>query len=213
MTQRMLFIGYCLFAIIISYIPFIGLPFTYLATIFHEMSHALTALITGGQVVEFSLAIDGSGHVLSRGGSSFLIAISGYLGVSIWAALLFQAGTRNTLARITIGVLIALFSVVLFLWVNNIMTALILAAVIGLLVLILVKTNAKLMTHLSRFIAILVLFNAIKSPLYLIDGRSVGDGAMLANITFLPEIVWVVLWCVTGLSVLYYLYQSLNKKE
>ena len=93
------------------------------------------------------------------------------------------------------------------------MTALILAAVIGLLVLILLKTNAKLMTYLSRFIAILVLFNAIKSPLYLIDGRSVGDGAMLANITFIPEIVWVVLWCVTGLSVLYYLYQSLNKKE
>lgn len=213
MTQRMLFIGYCLFAIIISYIPLIGLPFIYLATIFHEMSHALTALITGGQVVEFSLAINGSGHVLSRGGSSFLIAISGYLGVSMWAALLFQVGTRNTLARVTIGALIALFSVALILWVNNMMTALILAAVIGLLILILVKTNAKLMTYLSRFIAILVLFNAIKSPLYLIDGRAVGDGAILANITFIPEIVWVVLWCVTGLSVLYYLYQSLSKER
>ncbi|MCG7532174.1 M50 family metallopeptidase [Psychrobium sp. MM17-31] len=213
MNQRILFFGYCLFAIVISYIPFIGLPFIYLATIFHEISHALVAVVTGAQVVEFALAVDGSGHVLSRGGSSFLIAISGYLGVSIWAALLFQAGTRNNLARFTIGSLIVLFSVTLILWVNNLMTALILGAVIGLLVLMLAKTSAVYITHLSRFVAIIVLFNAIKSPLYLIDGRAAGDGAILAKMTFVPEIVWVVLWCAAGLAVLYWLYQSLGKPQ
>ena len=213
MNQRILFFGYCLFAIVISYIPFIGLPFIYLATIFHEISHALVAVVTGAQVVEFALAVDGSGHVLSRGGSSFLIAISGYLGVSIWAALLFQAGTRNNLARLTIGALIALFAVTLILWVNNLMTALILGAVIGLLVLMLAKTSAVYITHLARFVAILVLFNAIKSPLYLIDGRAAGDGALLAKMTFVPEIVWVVLWCAAGLAVLYGLYQSLDKPQ
>lgn len=213
MNQRILFFGYCLFAIVISYIPFIGLPFIYLATIFHEISHALVAVVTGAQVVEFALAVDGSGHVLSRGGSSFLIAISGYLGVSIWAALLFQAGTRNNLARLTIGALIALFSVTLILWVNNLMTALILGAVIGLLALMLAKTSAVYITHLSRFFAILVLFNAIKSPLHLIDGRAAGDGAILANMTYVPEIVWVILWCAAGLGVLYGLYQSFGKPQ
>jgi len=209
MNQRLLFIGYCLFAIVISYIPFIGLPFIYLGTIFHEISHALVALVTGGQIVEFVLSADGSGHVLSRGGNSFLTAFSGYFGVTLWAALLFQAGRGNNMTRVTLGVLAVLFSVTLILWVNNVMTALILGAVIAMLIAMLLKTSARSITYLSQLIAILVLFNAIKSPLYLIDGREIGDGALLGRITWFPEIFWVGIWSFWGLCVLYFLYFSM----
>lgn len=211
MNQRILFFSYCFLAFVISYIPFVGLPFIYLATIFHEISHALMAVLTGGRVIEFVLEVNGSGHVLSQGGSRFLIAISGYLGVSIWAALLFQVGRHKQLTRITITTLIVLFSVTLILWVNSLMTVFILGAVIALLVIILSKTSDIWIAHLCRFIAILVLFNAIKSPLYLIDGRNIGDGALLAEITWLPEIFWVLLWCVCGLGVLISLYRNVDR--
>lgn len=213
MNQRLLFIGYCLFAIIISYIPFIGLPFIYLATIFHETSHALVALLTGGHVIEFVLSPDGSGHVLSQGGIGFLIAFSGYFGVTLWAALLFHAGKNQHFTKAVLGMLIGIFSITLVLWVNNLMTALILGAVIALLIGMLVKTSTRLITYLSQTIAILVLFNAIKSPLYLIDGRAVGDGAMLGKMTWVPEIVWVSVWCFSGLAVLYWLFFSLDKEQ
>lgn len=210
MNQRLVFIGYCIFSIVISYIPLIGLPFIYLSTIFHEISHALVALLTGGQIIEFVLSPNGSGHVVSRGGNNFLIAFSGYFGVTLWAILLFQVGRKNSLTQFTVGTLILLFSATLLLWVNNIITALILGAVIAMLVFILLKTSMKLITYLSQAIAILVLFNAIKSPLYLIDGRDLGDGAMLADLTWLPEIAWVSIWCGWGVCVLYFIWRSTN---
>lgn len=210
MNQRLVFIGYCIFSIVISYIPLIGLPFIYLSTIFHEISHALVALLTGGQIIEFVLSPNGSGHVVSRGGNNFLIAFSGYFGVTLWAILLFQVGRKNSLTQFTVGTLILLFSATLLLWVNNIITALILGAVIAMLVFILLKTSMKLITYLSQAIAILVLFNAIKSPLYLIDGRDLGDGAMLADVTWLPEIAWVSIWCGWGVCVLYLIWRSTN---
>lgn len=210
MNTRLVFIGYCIFSFIISYIPLIGLPFIYLSTIFHEISHALVTLITGGEIIEFVLSPNGSGHVISRGGNNFLIAFSGYFGVTIWAILLFQSGRNNHLVQATLGALILLFSTTLFLWVNNIITAFILVSVIVMLTYFLFKTSMKLITYLTQAIAILVLFNAIKSPLYLIDGRDLGDGAMLADLTWLPEIIWVSIWCGWGLLVLYYIWHSSN---
>ena len=41
---------------------------------------------------------------------------------------------------------------------------------------------------------ILVLLNGLFSPWYLFDGRAIGDGARLAELTYLPELLWVVLW-------------------
>jgi hypothetical protein len=213
MNQRLLFISYCIFAIVISYIPFIGLPFIYLGTIFHEISHALMTLITGGNILEFVLSPNGSGHVVSQGGNNFLIAFSGYFGVTLWAALLFQAGRKNNMTRITLGILVCLFSATLLLWVNNLMTTLILVAVITMLILMLLKTSARYITYLSQSVAILVLFNAIKSPLYLIDGRAIGDGASLGKLTWLPEIFWVSIWCFWGLCVLYFLFVSIKPNQ
>ena len=213
MNQQVRFIGYCIFAIIISYIPFVGLPFIYLATIFHETSHALVALMTGGHVVEFVLSPDGSGHVVSQGGIGFLIAFSGYFGVTLWAALLFQAGRNQQVTKAVLGILIVIFSMILIFWVNHIITGLILGAVIAFLIGMLLKISMNLMAYASQAMAILVLFNAIKSPLYLIDGRAVGDGAMLGKITLIPEIVWVSVWCFSGLAVLYWLFMTLDKKS
>jgi len=213
MNKRLLFISYCIFAIVISYIPFIGLPFIYLGTIFHEMSHALVALLTGGQMMEFSLSPNGSGYVRTSGSILFLTAFSGYFGVTIWAMLLFQVGHKKNLTRITLGTLIFIFSMILILWVKSLMTFIILGLVIAMLLFILLKTSLQLIPYLAQAMAILILFNAIKSPLYLIDGRNIGDGAALAEITWLPEIFWVSIWCGWGICVLYFLFRSTSFKQ
>ena len=48
-----------------------------------------------------------------------------------------------------------------------------------------------------------MLLNAIRAPLYLIDGQHVGDGAQLADLFLIvPEIIWVALWFAFGLALL-----------
>lgn len=60
----------------------------------HELSHALATWLTGGEVVGFGLGLDQSGHVLSRGGSRFLILNAGYLGSLGFGLLLLLASRR-----------------------------------------------------------------------------------------------------------------------
>ncbi|NRA83322.1 MAG: hypothetical protein HRU22_05960 [Gammaproteobacteria bacterium] len=53
-----------------------------------------------------------------------------------------------------------------------------------------------------------MLFNAVKSPLYLIDGQSRGDGALLASLSAIPEFIWVLIWLSLGLYLLYKMWQQ-----
>jgi len=74
----------------------------------HEASHALTALLTGGQVLELSLSPQQGGHVKAAGGNGFLIASSGYLGSLFWGAALFLLGLRTRLDKVVVGMMGAL---------------------------------------------------------------------------------------------------------
>lgn len=67
-------------------------PLKILIVFFHETSHLLTALATGGEVLEMRIEPMQGGSVLSRGGWPFLIASAGYLGsLLIGAGLLLLA--------------------------------------------------------------------------------------------------------------------------
>jgi hypothetical protein len=67
-------------------------PLEILVVFFHESSHALMTLATGGRVLEMVVTIDQGGHVISAGGSRFLTLSAGYLGsLLIGAALLLTA--------------------------------------------------------------------------------------------------------------------------
>lgn len=54
----------------------------------HESSHALAALLTGAEISEFNMDPREGGHVLFRGGTFWIVAMSGYLGSLIWGILL-----------------------------------------------------------------------------------------------------------------------------
>ena len=57
------------------------------------------------------------------------------------------------------------------------------------------------------------MLDAIRSPLYLLDGRDLGDGATLASLTLLPEIFWVVLWFAIATGGLYLLWRLSAEDE
>lgn len=72
----------------------ITFPVRLFVTYVHEAGHSLAALLTGGQVDGFEVALDGSGRALVGGGNIALIAPAGYLGAALFGSLLFFLTNR-----------------------------------------------------------------------------------------------------------------------
>jgi hypothetical protein len=95
------------------------LPIKYLVVFFHELSHGLSAWLTGGEIVEIAVNANQSGHCVTRGGIRFIVISAGYLGSLIWGAAILLAAVKTRFDReITAGLAILLL-LVTAIWVRN----------------------------------------------------------------------------------------------
>jgi hypothetical protein len=191
-------------AIIILQLPFISIPFKWLESYFHEISHGLTALLTGGSIVQIQLFPNGAGLCTTRGGSAFFISLMGYGGAILWGSLIFYlASSHKKTAQIFSILLIGLLASSILLWVRDLLTLFIVVVLLMLVIAQLKYSSQKYLQTLLQLTGLLVLINSLMSPLYLLDGQAKGDGAALANMTFIPEIIWVVIWFSVALLATY----------
>ncbi|MBA6329325.1 M50 family metallopeptidase [Colwellia sp. MB02u-6] len=191
-------------AIIILQLPFISIPFKWLESYFHEISHGLTALLTGGSIVQIQLFPNGAGLCTTRGGSAFFISLMGYGGAILWGSLIFYlASSHRKTAQIFSLLLIGLLASSILLWVRDLLTLFIVVVLLMLVIVQLKYSSQKHLQTLLQLTGLLVLINSLMSPLYLLDGQAKGDGAALANMTFIPEIIWVVIWFSVALFATY----------
>jgi len=188
-------------ALILSQIPIISIPFKWLESYFHEISHGLAALITGGTIVQIQLMPNGSGLCTTRGGSSFVISFMGYAGAALWGmGIYFIAAMHQRVAQILSGVIALLLLTTIIFWARDILTLIIITV---LLALVLMKFKYSKLSYLQVSLQItgaLILLNSVKSPWYLVDGRNYGDGAALSQLTGIPEFLWVVIWFSIGVG-------------
>ena len=70
-------------------------PLKILTVFFHELSHALAAILTGGKVIEIGLVQEQGGHCVTSGGNGFLIASAGYLGSMLCGGVLLLAAAKS----------------------------------------------------------------------------------------------------------------------
>lgn len=186
--------------------PLISVPFNWLESYFHELSHGLAALITGGRVVQIQLFPNGAGLCTTQGGIRFVISLMGYLGATLFGYFICRlAQGFQAQARWIYPVFIALMTLSLILWVRDVLTAFIIGVLIALFVVKWRFVKSHSLGLWLKFTGIIVLLNSVYSPLYLIDGRHLGDGASLASMTFIPEIIWALLWSASGIFALYLL--------
>jgi len=75
------------------------LPLKLLVVFFHEASHAVAIIATGGEVVTLSVSSDQGGFVLSRGGNRFVALTAGYLGSLVVGLGFLIAATRTAADR------------------------------------------------------------------------------------------------------------------
>ncbi len=188
-------------ALVISQVPLVSIPFKWLESYFHEISHGLAALITGGSIVQIQLFPNGAGLCTTRGGMSFLISFMGYAGAALWGmGIYFVASMHQRVAQVLSGIIALLLVTTLIFWARDILTFIIITV---LLAVVLLKFKYSKLSYLQISLQItgaLILLNSVKSPWYLVDGRNFGDGAALSQLTAIPEFIWVVLWFSIGVA-------------
>ncbi len=70
-------------------------PLKILVVFLHELGHAVTIWLTGGEVISLSVNPSQGGEVTSRGGNRFLSLSAGYLGSLLFGIVLLLAALRS----------------------------------------------------------------------------------------------------------------------
>jgi len=84
MMKNLFFLLISIAVVIILWTTPVLYPLKLLVVFFHESSHALATILSGGDVAQLVLLKEQGGYVMSRGGSRFLVLNSGYLGSLLW---------------------------------------------------------------------------------------------------------------------------------
>lgn len=196
-------------------------PVRIFVTTIHELGHALTTLLTGGQVVAMTVVPDGreaAGITIFRGGSSMLIYQMGYLGATVAGCLMMVLAAQERRARgalIALGVLIATtgavfcFGAVLKGRVSegtlSIAATLALAAVLTTCG---IKLSARAAQVMLIFLAVQTALNGLSDVIGLMlmtvgaNAPTMSDAVALQRITGLPALLWVGFWAVLSVILL-----------
>jgi hypothetical protein len=181
-------------------------PLRILVVLFHELGHALTALATGGEVLEIGLGSNEGGHCVTRGGWRFLILNGGYLGSLIFGLVILalsrgrraSRGLVATLGMLVLGVTLTLVRpVVGFGFGYGLITGL---ALIG------SKAPAAVNWWFLRLVGVFSVLYAlldVRDDVFR-NAEYVGasDATMLAELTHIPAFVWGGGWILAGLALL-----------
>ncbi|WP_299008715.1 M50 family metallopeptidase [uncultured Shewanella sp.] len=181
-------------AFIVTRLPFIQIPFKWLESYFHELSHGLATLMTGGSVSHIQLFPNGAGLCFSQGGWPVAIGFSGYFGAALWGFLLFILATSSRGIRVSYGLLGVGVLLTIALWGRDLLTIVILLVLAGLFLLPLKLKGKAFFNTWLRIMALMIMLNAFASPTYLLGIGGRGDAAMLASQTWIPAWIWVAIW-------------------
>jgi hypothetical protein len=194
-------------------------PLRLFVTYVHEISHSLMAIVTGGQVVGFTISPDGSGIATTSGGIRALILPAGYLGAAFFGSLLFYLAnsiTRPRFLSLLIGIALIVFTTF---YARPDQSGALSSFVIGWLFgAALCLSGWKLSTRVNQLIlnilSIVLALNAVLDLLALIRSTSAvirtGSGiirndaaAFSAEVaTIVPPVVWAVIWAVLAVAML-----------
>ena len=182
------------------------LPLKWLTVLFHELSHALVGVLTGGRLVHLNITNRESGICQIAGGNRTLILMAGYPGSLCWGLGALMLARRERALRPLLALL-----AMLLVWI----TLAYIRPLVGFGFLFGLATAGGLValvyygaTWIQRFAVLLV---GVSSCVYvLIDiqadvfwsGGGVSDATLLARHTGIPALIWGVLWYVMSLGLL-----------
>lgn len=198
-------------ALVLVRLPFISIPFQWLESFFHELSHALATVVSGGIVSHIQLFPNGAGYCFASGGWPVLIGFFGYAGAALWGYIMYTMATRQDWIKISYAALGALVAVTTLLWARDALTLIILLVLGALFLLPLRFSQNRLLQTLLRVMALMVMLNALTSPFALMGPEGKGDAKILSNLTWVPGWIWISLWLVCSALALYFTWKKVEK--
>jgi len=181
------------------------LPVMYLNTHLHELSHALVAKATGAEVEKIVVNADGSGLTPVLGGNIFLTASAGYIGASIFGAIMIAMGSSEKTARYILTAICLLLTTSMLVWVrgDSVGVASGFAWVLTLAAMAIFLKGRPLM-FCCQFLGLQQCLNSFNALFALVRVSSAtethSDATILQGITGVPSIVWAVVWSAFSLG-------------
>lgn len=198
----------CLLTIAGFMVPFLRevlLPVMYLNTHLHELSHALMTKLTGGEVTKIIVNADGSGETPVLGGQIFLIASAGYVGSSIFGAVMIALGNLEKSAKHALSALAILLALSMVVWVRGDSTGIIAGlAWIVILAGIVSFVKGRPLMFVCQFLGLQMCLNSLMSVFALVQLTVAtevhSDASILENLTGIPSIFWALIWSMMSVA-------------
>jgi len=189
-------------------------PIKIFVVFFHEMSHAFSAFLSGGNVNSINIGLDLSGQCEIEGGSTILIAISGYLG-SLFFGILFFLSPNNT--KIGKWIIISTSAIVFFFTVTvstSFLFSLIAFTICSILIAASFFIRIQIISILTRALGLLsciyLLFD-IKHDIFQ-KNNTITDASILSNLLGISETVIGLIWLVLSFIVIIFALRITYKK-
>ena len=187
---------------------FLVQPLRILVVFFHELSHGVAALLTGGKIIQIRIIEGEGGLCLTMGGSRFLILSAGYLGSLLWGGGLLLIATRTRWDRQACMVLGILMALVTLLWVRPVIsfgfmfTALVSAG----LIFAAVKLHEDICDFILKLIGLVSILYVPQDIFSDVLSRSYlpSDARMLYELTGLHTVFWGTIWVLISLWLGFY---------
>jgi hypothetical protein len=200
----------------VPYSDYLLYPIRLFVTFVHESGHALATLITGGNVQFIRIKPDTSGVTLSQSSpwAQWLIDSGGYLGATLFGAILLQTGRLNRwrdAGRATLYAMALYMLTITVLWTHNPFQSGLFTPAMGLLITALLWAAARFATprtaeFLAAFLAVQCCLNALIDlrVLFAFTTGNLGDNdaKFMSNVYGLPPTFWAVLWAIMALVIL-----------
>lgn len=200
----------------IPYLGWVTYPIRLFVTFIHEGCHALAAVITGGHVDSLVIRPDGSGVTWSAGGFGLLISSAGYLGATLFGALLVAALRRGVPAKYLLTLTGGLIGLLTLCFVRppsvaelgnfglsvGVGIALTVALIFGGL-----RLPERSAAFAVSFLGVQCILNALFDLNVLlsrsVSGVTQSDAGNMFRMTLIPAPVWAVLWLVVAAVMLW----------
>ncbi|MEM7438308.1 MAG: M50 family metallopeptidase [Pseudomonadota bacterium] len=185
-------------------------PLRMLIVVFHEMSHGIAALSTGGSIDAIELSRFEGGTAWIRGGHYFWVATAGYLGSLAVGLLLFLGAVRTNADRLLLGLCGAVMLLTTAFYVRDIFTVVYCTLTGAAMLAVAYFANAKVSDLVLRVIGLssmlYVPWDIYVDTIWVChsclpnDGQS--DAAAIAGYSFGSEAMWGWIWLVISVVVI-----------
>ena len=207
----------CAVTLVLWFVPygeFVLYPLRLLGTFLHEGGHALATLLTGGFVRGIAIQPDGSGVTLSGGGLRLAVLPAGYLGATVYGALLLLLVRRGWDGRRLLFVTGTVIGLLTFFTLPqaNLFGFMCGALITGALVAAGRFLTPRAAAWTAAFLGVQCALNALwdlRTLLYLSLGIATPssggqtDAAQMAGLTLIPAPVWAFLWMALSFALLW----------